>query len=69
LRCIYWLNQNLVLQHANLLNLLNALRTQLSIEKTLSGADGLKKCAMLQTVVIQCVSKDGCFPEESAAKP
>jgi hypothetical protein len=64
--CIYWLNPNLVLQHATLLN---ALKTRFFIDATLYGAKTPMKIALLQNALIPCaLSEDSC-PEEYAVKP
>ncbi len=52
LRCNYWLNRKLVLQHAHPLN---AQKTPLSIaDETQFGADGPKKHVISQTALTQC---------------
>jgi len=66
LRCIYWLNQKLVLQHVALLN---AAKTPLSTGETPFGANGPRNCATSLTALTPCASKGGCCREEFAAKP
>ncbi len=66
LRCIWWLNQNLVLQPVNPLN---ALKTQRSTAVITSGAVKQKKTAMLQNAPTRCVLNVGCSQAASAVKP
>jgi len=65
LRCICWLNQNLVFQHVNRLSVQE---TQHSTDVTLFGAAKLKKHVTSQNAHIPCVSSVECCPAESAEK-
>ena len=65
LRCICWLNQNLVLQHVNRLSVQE---TQHSTDVTLFGAAKLKKPVTLQNARIPCVLNGECCLVVSAEK-
>jgi hypothetical protein len=66
LRCIWWLNQNLVLQPVNPLN---ALKTRQFSAVTRCGAVKAKKTATSQNAHTPCVLNAACSQAESAVKP
>lgn len=65
LRCICWLNQNLVLQHVNRLSVQEM---QQSTDATRFGAAKLKKHVTSQNAHIPCVLSVECYLAESAEK-
>ena len=65
LRCICWLNQNLVLQHVNRLSVQEM---QHSTDATRFGAAKLKKHVTSQNAHIPCALNVECCPAESAEK-